>query len=84
MQDKTQKHTSVFRFCRKGANYDIYTDDNKSDALCLQAYEGQTDQSNVPYVFHPYHLAEQMDDEISCTVALLHDVWRIQSLHWKI
>ena len=25
-------------------------------------------------VFHPYLLAEQMDDEISCCVALLHDV----------
>ena len=28
----------------------------------------------MPYVYHPFHLAEQMDEEISCTVALLHDV----------
>ena len=27
-----------------------------------------------PYIFHPYHLAEQMKDEISACVALLHDV----------
>ena len=38
------------------------------------AHEGQLDYNGVPYIFHPYHLAEQMDDEISCTVALLHDV----------
>lgn len=46
----------------------------KAMRFAYRAHEGQTDQSNVPYVFHPYHLAEQMDDEISCTVALLHDV----------
>ena len=38
------------------------------------AHEGQLDYNGVPYIFHPYHLAEQMDDEISCAVALLHDV----------
>lgn len=38
------------------------------------AHLGQLDYNDVPYIFHPYHLAEQMDDEISCTVALLHDV----------
>ena len=25
-------------------------------------------------MFHPFHVAEQMDDEISTVVALLHDV----------
>lgn len=28
----------------------------------------------LPYIFHPYHLAEQMTDEITVCVALLHDV----------
>jgi (p)ppGpp synthase/HD superfamily hydrolase len=28
----------------------------------------------MPYVFHPFHLAEQMDDELSTVCALLHDV----------
>ena len=28
----------------------------------------------MPYVFHPFHLAEQMKDESSTIVALLHDV----------
>jgi (p)ppGpp synthase/HD superfamily hydrolase len=28
----------------------------------------------MPYVFHPFHLAEQMPDEGSVAAALLHDV----------
>jgi len=46
----------------------------KAMKLAYRAHLGQVDHSGVPYIFHPYHLAEQMDDEISCTVALLHDV----------
>ena len=46
----------------------------KAMKLAYDAHLGQFDHSNVPYIFHPYHLAEQMDDEICCTVALLHDV----------
>lgn len=44
------------------------------------AHLGQLDYNDIPYIFHPYHLAEQMDDEISCTVALLHDVVEDTSL----
>ena len=46
----------------------------KAILLMYSAHEGQTDKSGIPYVFHPYHLAEQMDDELSITAALLHDV----------
>ena len=42
--------------------------------VAYDAHLGQLDYNGVPYIFHPFHLAEQMDDEISCTVALLHDV----------
>ncbi len=28
----------------------------------------------MPYVFHPFHVAEQMKDEATTIVALLHDV----------
>ena len=42
--------------------------------LCYTAHAGQTDQSGLPYVFHPFHLAEQMPDEESTVAALLHDV----------
>jgi len=53
----------------------IYTEMTiKALKLAYNAHEGQLDYNGVPYIFHPYHLAEQMDDEVSCTVALLHDV----------
>lgn len=42
--------------------------------LAYRAHLGQVDQCGIPYIFHPIHLAERMDDEISCCVALLHDV----------
>ena len=46
----------------------------KAMQIAYQAHHGQVDKSGVPYIFHPLHLAEQMDDEISCCTALLHDV----------
>ena len=53
----------------------IYTEMTiKAMKVAYEAHAGQVDYNNVPYIFHPYHLAEQMEDEISCTVALLHDV----------
>ena len=53
----------------------IYTEvTKKALKLCFEAHKEQTDQSGMPYVFHPFHLAEQMDDENSVIVALLHDV----------
>ena len=42
--------------------------------IAYDAHLGQLDYNDVPYIFHPYHLAEQMDDEISTVCALLHDV----------
>ena len=42
--------------------------------LCFEVHREQTDKSGLPYVFHPFHLAEQMDDEASVVTALLHDV----------
>ena len=42
--------------------------------LCFEAHKDQIDKSGIPYVFHPFHLAEQMADENTTIVALLHDV----------
>lgn len=42
--------------------------------LCFETHKDQVDKTGLPYVFHPFHLAEQMDDEISTVCALLHDV----------
>ena len=46
----------------------------KALILCFEAHKEQSDKSGMPYVFHPFHLAEQMQDEESTIVALLHDV----------
>lgn len=53
----------------------IYTNlTKKAMKIACKAHEGQVDQTGTPYIFHPYHIAEQMDDEASTCVALLHDV----------
>lgn len=53
----------------------IYTEKTKRALnLCFEAHKDQRDKSGQPYVFHPFHLAEQMTDETTTIVALLHDV----------
>ena len=53
----------------------IYTNLTKQALkLCFEAHKEQVDKSGIPYVFHPFHLAEQMTDEATTVVALLHDV----------
>ena len=53
----------------------IYTELTKKAMKYLFLVQGaQKDLSGIPYVFHPWHLAETMEDELSTTVALLHDV----------
>lgn len=53
----------------------IYTDlTKKALKLCFEVHKEQVDKSGLPYVFHPFHLAEQMEDEATTVVALLHDV----------
>ncbi len=53
----------------------IYTAKTKAAMkLCFAAHKDQVDKSGLPYVFHPFHLAEQMQDEAATVVALLHDV----------
>ena len=53
----------------------IYTDmTKKALRLCFDVHKEQVDKSGLPYVFHPFHLAEQMETEDTTIVALLHDV----------
>ena len=53
----------------------IYTElTRKAINIAYKAHEGQLDRSGIPYIFHPYHVAEQMKDELTCCAALLHDV----------
>ena len=53
----------------------IYTKNTKKALiLCYEAHKNQTDKGGLPYVFHPFHLAEQMETEDTVIAALLHDV----------
>ena len=53
----------------------IYTDlTKKALKLSFEAHKNQVDKSGIPYVYHPFHLAEQMKTEETVIVALLHDV----------
>jgi (p)ppGpp synthase/HD superfamily hydrolase len=46
----------------------------KALLLMYNAHKEQTDKGGLPYVFHPFSVAEQMRDEKTTIVALLHDV----------
>lgn len=53
----------------------IYTDQTKKALrLMFEKHRDQVDKSGMPYVFHPFHVAEQMTDEKTTVAALLHDV----------
>lgn len=53
----------------------IYTDmTKKAIKLMFEKHKDQVDKSGLPYVFHPFHVAEQMNDETTTIVALLHDI----------
>ncbi len=52
----------------------IYTKlTKKAMRIAFDTHKEQTDKSGLPYIYHPIHLAEQMDDEASTCAALLHD-----------
>jgi (p)ppGpp synthase/HD superfamily hydrolase len=46
----------------------------KAIKLSFDSHKDQVDKSGMPYVYHPFHLAEQMPNENATIVALLHDV----------
>lgn len=53
----------------------IYTEMTKKALnLCFEAHKEQRDKTGLPYVFHPFYLAQQMQDEATTVTALLHDV----------
>ena len=47
---------------------------DKALKICFDAHKDQRDHGGIPYVFHPFHLAEQMETEDEICTALLHDV----------
>ena len=46
----------------------------KACNIMFDAHKEDMDKGGYPYVFHPFYLATQMDDEMTTCVALLHDV----------
>lgn len=42
--------------------------------IAFTAHKEQVDKTGLPYIFHPFHLAEQMETEETVCAALLHDV----------
>ena len=42
--------------------------------ILYEAHRDDLDKGGYPYVFHPFYLAAQMDDEATVCTALLHDV----------
>ncbi len=52
----------------------IYTDLTRlAMKVAYSVHKEQTDKTGLPYIHHPLHLAEQMEEEITTCVALLHD-----------
>ena len=53
----------------------IYTEmTKKAMRLMIEKHENQKDKAGMPYFYHPLHVAEQMNDETTTIVALLHDI----------
>ena len=53
----------------------LYTElTKKAIRIMFDAHKNQKDKSGLPYVFHPFVVANNLDDEYSIVVALLHDV----------
>ena len=53
----------------------IYTElTKKAMQIAFDVHKDQTDKTGMPYIFHPILVANQMEDETTTCVALLHDV----------
>ncbi len=46
----------------------------KACFISFEAHKADQDKGGYPYVYHPFFLASQFDDEEAVCVALLHDV----------
>ena len=53
----------------------LYTNlTKKAMKIAFTEHKEQVDKNGMPYIYHPIHVAEQMTDEATICVALLHDV----------
>lgn len=52
----------------------LYTElTKKAMKIAFEVHKDQVDKSGLPYIYHPFHLAEQMKDEVTICTAFLHD-----------
>ena len=57
----------------------IYTPKTKKAMIiAYNAHNGQVDKSGIPYIYHPIHLAEQMDTETEYRFKI-----DMSQIHWK-
>lgn len=67
----------------KGRKNDaLYTINEKSIKTCLRCPCGQVDKAGMPYIFHPYEVALQVQTEEEVCAALLHDV--VEDTDWTM
>ena len=53
----------------------LYTPKTKAAMkLACEAHRGQRDKTGLPYILHPFAVAEQLETEDAVCAALLHDV----------
>lgn len=53
----------------------IYTaQTKKAIRIMFEKHKNQVDKANIPYIYHPWHVAESMTDEKRTICAILHDV----------
>ena len=56
----------------------IYTEmTKKAIKLMFEKHKDQVDKSGMPYVFHPFHLAEQMDDAVGNELIYVENARRV-------
>lgn len=65
---------------KTGLKYTPLTE--KAMNICFAAHKDQRDKSGLPYVFHPFHVAEMLETEEEICVGLLHDV--VEDTDWTI
>lgn len=59
--------------CRGKAD-DLHSSDKKVMKISFEAHKDQTDKGGLPYIYHPYEVAQGVDGEYEICAALLHDV----------
>ena len=61
----------------------LYTEKiKKALEIAFDAHKDQVDKAGLPYIYHPFYLATQMETEDSIIVALLHDV--VEDSHYTV